>query len=103
MIFHHAMKSPDKEYEDIVEGYFIVGKIEQGKLWVDEALGERESIGPITVTREISSLCQEGWSIYLVLGEDKGKWYILESGNVYRINEKRVSLEKPSFLRAKNL
>jgi len=53
-------------------------------LWVTEAFDGEKHIGPVSVSKQISDLCKKGWDINLVIGLYQGKWYILESGNVYR-------------------
>lgn len=85
LIFEHARKSPDVEYEDVLDSSFIVSKIEVRKLWLEDDFSSAdEAIGPVLVTKEISDLSQVGWRINMVIGKSKGNWYILETGNVYR-------------------
>lgn len=84
LIYEHAMKSPEKEYDEILDGYFSVLHLENKKLWLEEELGDGTNIGPVFVSKEISDLCKPGWTLNLVIGKDKTGWYILESGNVYR-------------------
>ena len=73
----------DNEYDEILEGYFTIEKIESEKLWLEDMFSDRTNIGPVIVSKEISDLCQVDWDVSLVIGKLKGSWYVLESGNVY--------------------
>lgn len=83
LIFQHAHNDRFKQYENVLEGYFSISDINSGELWLNEFTGSKRNIGPVIVTKEISRLSQKGWLVNLVIGEDRGKWEILESGNVY--------------------
>jgi len=83
LIYEYAQYAPPVDFTDTVDGYFTVTKIQPGKLWLEDYLGQGEKIGPVSVSDEISSLCKEGWTISLTLGKTKKGWQILESGNVY--------------------
>lgn len=83
LIYELAMNSPDIEYDDVLEDYFTISKIEPKKLWIDSMFEAGTDIGPIAVTKQISDLSVTGWDISLVIGKKDNKWTILESGNVY--------------------
>jgi len=76
-------RTPDRNYEEIKEGYFTIVDIQDGKLWFDEMMGVGTKIGPVIVTKQISELCHKYWDVSLALGKHQSKWYILEVGNVY--------------------
>lgn len=62
---------------DVVEGYLTIERVEPGALWFDSG------IGPVSVPRAASELAQPGWSASITLARVKGKWRIVEIGNVY--------------------
>lgn len=64
-------------YEDLIDGIFIITKIEPGTLWFDK------TIGPIEVTPQISDMVQLGWQITGSFFRKAGIWYLVEAGNVY--------------------
>lgn len=82
LLYEHTEWSPQREYEDILEGDFIVNDVKKGELWLEEYF-EDNVIGPVVVPYGISSLCQKDWRINLVIGRIKDKWYCIESGYVY--------------------
>lgn len=73
---------PVDEVDETVSGDFRATRVEPGELWLEECLSGK-NIGPIPVSSEISSLCEVGWVIYLVLGKTSDGWRLLEGGNVY--------------------
>lgn len=83
LIYDYIQNSVPVDTDEIEEGYFAVTKVQPGKLWLAVFAGITESIGPVIVSREISDLCQVGWTINLVLGKTKKGWRMLEGGNVY--------------------
>lgn len=83
LIYELTNKSPVAEYDDIVEDYFTIVKIEPKKLWIDSMFETEVDIGPIAVTKQISDLLVVGTDIYLVVGKKNNQWMILDSGNVY--------------------
>jgi hypothetical protein len=82
LIFDHAQRSPEVEYEQMTDSSFIIDKIGKGKLWVEDDLNGGIA-GPVLVTKEISALCKEGWRLNMVIGKTTAGWHILVSGNVY--------------------
>ncbi|WP_373893919.1 hypothetical protein [Virgibacillus sp. CBA3643] len=84
LIFDYSRGTMDTAFEDELGGYFTVVDIQPGQLWVKDALSGGTSVGPVHVSKQISDLCQKGWDINFVIGLYQGKWYIVESGNVYR-------------------
>lgn len=80
---HKFSSLAEGNFEEYEEDYFTITKVENGKLWLQGELDFDSEIGPVIVTEEISSLCKTGWEVYLSLALKNGKWYILESGNVY--------------------
>jgi hypothetical protein len=71
------------QFEAYEEGYFLIHKVEAGRLWLEDYMGSDLKIGPVVVSKTTSSLAKVGWAAYLKLGRRNGKWYIIESGNVY--------------------
>src|SRR5690625_767384 len=82
LLYDYTRNQIDRKYEQILENYFVIEKVENKQLWVTDLFGASESIGPVIVSKQISDLCQQDWEIFLVIGEYKGKWHIIESGNV---------------------
>ncbi|TFJ91663.1 hypothetical protein [Lentibacillus salicampi] len=84
LIFDYSRMTMDTPFEDKLEGYFTVVDIKPGQLWVKDAFDGGKTIGPVQVSKQISDLCNEGWDINFAIGLYQEKWYIVESGNVYR-------------------
>lgn len=83
LFFENGRRNSFYEYEEYEEDNFQISKVGKGKLWLESFMEENKQVGPVKVTEEISSLAQEGWLVYLVLGKSGKNWYIIESGNVY--------------------
>ena len=83
LIYDYVQNNPPEDFTESVEGYFHVTKIEPSKLWLEDYMEGGETIGPVSVSTDISSMCKLGWVIYLELGKTSKGWQILESGNVY--------------------
>lgn len=68
--------------EDYLEfDHYGIDKVEPGKLWlkVDGA----KIIGPVSVPKEATELLRENWDISCALVRIKGKWRMVEVGNIY--------------------
>ncbi|MBS3811560.1 MAG: hypothetical protein KGY44_06840 [Halanaerobiales bacterium] len=83
LLYDHGSKNIFYQYNQYEEDNFLITKVEEGKLWLESYMKENKKVGPVKVSKRISSLAQEGWSVYLVLGKKGNSWYIVESGNVY--------------------
>ncbi|MGB3459665.1 MAG: hypothetical protein WBB08_10330 [Halobacteriota archaeon] len=83
MIYEYIEDNPPEDFSESVDGYFRVIKIEQRKLWLEDYIGCGGALGPVSVSTEISSMCKEGWVIYLELGKTSKGWQMLVSGSVY--------------------
>jgi len=83
LIYDYIQNSPPEDFTESVDGYFRVIKIEPRKLWLEDYIGGAGSLGPVSVSTEISSMCKVGWVICLELGKISKGWQMLESGNVY--------------------
>jgi len=83
LIYEYIEDNPPEEFSESVDGYFRVIKIEPRKLWLDDYIGCGGTLGPVSVSTEISSMCKEGWVIYLELGKTSKGWQMLVSGTVY--------------------
>ncbi len=66
--------------DDYVEDHLAISMVEPSELWFE---GEEGEIGPVEVGRAISRLAQPGWSINIVMGRIRGRWQVVEVGNVY--------------------
>lgn len=62
--------------------HFTISRVEPGKLWLEEYLGDGV-FGPIPVPIEATDLLEQGGEISCSLGRIRGTWRILEMGNVY--------------------
>jgi len=71
------------QYETTRESVFYIKDIKKGKLWLGDLSAPSETIGPVIVPDEVSSLANEGWQLHLAIGKKGNKWDILESGDVY--------------------
>ena len=68
---------------DRLSGYFEIEKIEPGKLWLFEYYTLGQTIGPVIVSREISSKAKVGWTVYLAVGKTGETWQPLLAGLAY--------------------
>lgn len=84
LIYEETKKSPRVMYEEEEEGYFYIDHVESGELWLQPMFDGNNLIGPFSVSKKITDLCEEGWQLSGLVGKSKGKWYFIESGNVYR-------------------
>jgi len=83
LIYEYIEDNPPEEFSESVDGYFRVIKIEPRKLWLEDYIACGGTLGPVSVSTEISSMCKEGWVIYLELGKTSKGWQMLVSGTVY--------------------
>jgi len=63
--------------EDLVEDYLTIDRVAPGALWFEGG------IGPLEVPTAVSDLATPGWSVYAVLVRLRGRWLLLEVGNVH--------------------
>lgn len=63
--------------EDYIEDYLTISRVEPGVLWFEGG------IGPLEVGKAASRLAKPGWSVNIVMGRQRGRWHVLEVGNVY--------------------
>jgi hypothetical protein len=83
LISDYAENALVGEHTRTVDGYFTVTRVEPGKLWFRDYLGGGREMGPVPVSKKISSLCEAGWTVSLQLGKTGEGWRILQSGCVY--------------------
>lgn len=72
-----------RHFEDYTEGYFLISRVEESQLWLTDHIDSDLEIGPVVVSKKISSLAKVGWVVFLVLGRGQEKWFVTDSGNVY--------------------
>jgi hypothetical protein len=81
LIYYYVEKHPvETDYTSDLDAYFKIVKIEPGKLWLEYYLESGKEIGPVIVSKEISSKCKVGWTISLLVAKTGKVWRILESG-----------------------
>lgn len=67
---------------DIEEsGYMRIARMTKNSLWLTP-IGGKE-IGPVTVPSEVVELLEVDWEINCALTKSRGKWRIIEVGNIY--------------------
>jgi hypothetical protein len=71
----------DDDYQDF--DHYTIGKIAPGELWLDYYVGGGDRIGPVRIPEKASALLRPGWTVSCSLGRVRGRWVILEMGNVY--------------------
>lgn len=79
----HPDEIPDEDW--IEYDQHSIDKIEPGKLWL-KVYGtgvEPITIGPLLVPKKATDLLQDGWEIGCSLARIKGKWQIVEVGEIY--------------------
>lgn len=69
----------DEDYLDF--DHFAITKVEPGKLWLE--VDGAEIAGPVIVPKEATKLLRKDWNISCSLARVKGKWRMVEMGNVY--------------------
>jgi hypothetical protein len=62
---------------DWVEDHLAISDVEPGRIWFEG------SIGPITVSRQVSDLARPGWSVSITAARTANTWHLLEVGFVY--------------------
>ncbi len=63
------------------EGYMDITKVAQDSIWLCPIGGEE--IGPVSLPKQITELLEVGWEINCALAKQRGKWKIVEVGNIY--------------------
>lgn len=71
----------DEDYHDF--DHYTIVKIEPGKIWVESFTGGGETIGPVLVPEKATAFLRANWNISCSLGRIRGRWRVLEMGNVY--------------------
>ena len=69
LIYDYIHNNPIDDFTEIVDGYFRVTKIESRKLWLEDYMGIKGMVGPVSVSTGISSMCKVGWVINLEMGK----------------------------------
>lgn len=82
-LYEEATKNDLLQYEKYEEGYFTIKKVQTDRLWLEDYIESDIEIGPVIVSKKISSFAHEGWTAYLELGRKNNRWYITGSGKVY--------------------
>ncbi len=79
----HPDKIPDEDWVEF--DHHPITRIEPGKLWLKVyGYGEEPiTLGPVSVPRKATELLQDSWEIGCSLARIKGKWQIVEMGNVH--------------------
>jgi hypothetical protein len=72
---------PDR-YSEAIEDHFWIKRIEVGQLWLEPLTAGRMDIGPVTVPRKVTQLCQTMWDIGGVVAKTSRGWRFLEVWNV---------------------
>jgi hypothetical protein len=83
LLYENGRRNSIYTYDEYKESNYVINRIEEGKIWLEDYMEPEEVVGPVYVTEEISKKAQENWSVYLVLGRVENNWYIIESGMVY--------------------
>lgn len=71
----------DEDYVDF--DHHTIKKVEPGKLWLEVYEGGSRTIGPLEVPKKATDLIKKGWEMSCALGRMRGKWRIVEMGNIY--------------------
>lgn len=79
----HPNEIPDEDWIEF--DHHPIAKIEPGRLWLKVYGLEEEPItlGPLSVPQKATDLLTEGWEIGCAFARIKGKWQIVEMGNVH--------------------
>ncbi len=63
--------------------YYMIFRVEPGKLWLAPPVAGEKMIGPVEVPAEVTDLVEEGWTLSCTLVRKGRRWLIVETGNVY--------------------
>jgi hypothetical protein len=64
----YALTHPVEDYSETLDDFFIITKVKPGKLWF-ESSRDGKKVGPVVVSEDISSKCEVGWTICLLLAK----------------------------------
>ncbi|HLG19833.1 MAG TPA: hypothetical protein VI895_08490 [Bdellovibrionota bacterium] len=80
-----AVDPTELSEEDFLDfDHFTISKLRTGQLWLTNFEGGKEqALGPIAVPSKATELLQEGWDVGCALGRVRGKWRLVEVGNIY--------------------
>ncbi len=70
----------DDDYVDFEQ--FTVSKVQPGRVWLS-SWSDDEEYGPLPIPEEASQLIKEGWGISCALGRVRGRWQLVQVGNLY--------------------
>ncbi|HLJ97230.1 MAG TPA: hypothetical protein VKU02_28985 [Gemmataceae bacterium] len=65
-----------------IEDHFWIDRIEPGKLWLKPITASNSVIGPISVPKQATALCEPGWDIGGVVAQVGKVWRLIEVWNV---------------------
>ena len=74
--------SESGEPTEIVEGQFVITRVEGHRIWLEELLGDGE-FGPIVLPPMVAARCRGGWRISGVVCRFRRRWSIMEAWNIY--------------------
>lgn len=84
LLYDFAHSAPPEEILEQLDDHFTIERVEPGRLWLAGLMYHRaETVGPISVPKQVTDLAEEGWAVSLLLGRTRRGWRILEVGNVY--------------------
>lgn len=78
----YASTHAPRTWQDEIEDFFIINRIETDKLVLSGVNTGSENI-TVPVPREILTKLKKGWQVSLLLGQTPRGWYIIEVGEVY--------------------
>ena len=70
----------DDDYVDFEQ--FTVTKVEPGHVWLSSGWDDQD-YGPLPIPEEASRLIGDGWEISCALGRVRGRWRLVQVGNLY--------------------
>ena len=82
MLYDQTLASRHMDVDDVpggdwVEDSLFIYRVEGRRIWFEG------DIGPLEVSAEAARLAQPGWQVTVTMAKLKGKWHLLEVGNVY--------------------
>jgi hypothetical protein len=70
----------DDDYVDFEQ--FTVANVEPGRVWLS-SWSDGEDYGPLPIPEAASQLIEDGWEISCALGRVRGRWQLVQVGNLY--------------------
>lgn len=88
LLYQQSRRTPSCDWDalasgNLVEDQLVITQVDDGSLHFTGLLTAADSIGPVKVDQKAAALAKVGWRVTLTLARLRGRWEIVEVGNVY--------------------